>query len=211
MRTAPQALAYSRQFTTYSVGYCARFVQNCYGGPWIGTSAKDAWYRTRGKRYSWAPPAGVPVYWIGGTYWHVAMSTGNGNCRSTDWPYRGRVSEVGIGYLASRWGYRYLGWGADINGSWIQGIYSAPATTVVYSSVLRYGLRNESIRLVQRRLIALGFSIPAGATGYWGDQTVRAVAAWQRSKNQPYPYNTGRSMGPKQATLLMSGTGTRVV
>lgn len=209
MRTAQEALSYARRYTTYTPGFCARWVQICFAGPWIGTSAIDAWRRARMKRYTWPPPAGVPVYWSGGRYGHVAISTGGGRCRSTDWPSRGRVSETYISSLSRSWGYRYLGWSADVNGQGIRGIYSGPSQ-VVYASQTSYGKRNESVRQMQRRLIALGYRIPAGATGYYGEQTKAAVRAIQRAWRQPWPYNTGQSMGPLQLGRLFRGTNVAV-
>lgn len=51
---------------------------------------------------------------------------------------------------------------------------------MVYLSNVQYGKTNNDIVLVQRALINMGISIPAGATGYFGDQTLSAYATWQR-------------------------------
>src|SRR5262249_31187553 len=41
----------------------------------------------------------------------------------------------------------------------------------------------ESVRKIQRRLIALGFNVgPSGADGWIGLATQRAIVAWQRSR-----------------------------
>jgi hypothetical protein len=42
-------------------------------------------------------------------------------------------------------------------------------------SKLSYKQRNSDVRKMQKQLIAKGFNIPAGATGYYGDQTIAAV------------------------------------
>jgi murein DD-endopeptidase MepM/ murein hydrolase activator NlpD len=51
----------------------------------------------------------------------------------------------------------------------------------VLLSEAQYGLQNESVTIVQQALIAEGFSIPAGATGYFGDQTKAAYSQFQIS------------------------------
>lgn len=44
---------------------------------------------------------------------------------------------------------------------------------------VQYGLTNEDVRTVQNALITVGMSIPAGATGYFGDQTKAAYTQFQ--------------------------------
>lgn len=56
----------------------------------------------------------------------------------------------------------------------------APKGDWVWSSV-GPGQTSNSVKVVQKALIKLKFSIPAGATGFWGAQTTAAYAAWQRS------------------------------
>lgn len=48
-------------------------------------------------------------------------------------------------------------------------------------STLSYKKRNEDVKKMQKRLIAKGFVIPAGPTGYYGDQTVAAVKKFYSS------------------------------
>ena len=57
------------------------------------------------------------------------------------------------------------------------------ATTCTFSTDLTIGATGMSVTCLQTELIAGGFSIPAGATGYFGTQTRAAVASWQSSKN----------------------------
>ncbi len=57
------------------------------------------------------------------------------------------------------------------------------ATTCTFSADLTIGSTGMSVTCLQTELIAGGFSIPAGATGYFGTQTRAAVASWQSSKN----------------------------
>lgn len=51
---------------------------------------------------------------------------------------------------------------------------------MVALSNVRFGKRNEDVKATQAALIAVGISIPAGATGFFGEQTRSAYAAWQR-------------------------------
>jgi murein DD-endopeptidase MepM/ murein hydrolase activator NlpD len=51
----------------------------------------------------------------------------------------------------------------------------------VLLSEAQYGLQNESVTLVQQALLAEGFSIPDGATGYFGDETKAAYSQFQQS------------------------------
>jgi hypothetical protein len=51
----------------------------------------------------------------------------------------------------------------------------------VFPNNLEFGNKNESIRLLQKQLIAKGFDIPAGATSYYGDQTRKAAKEFYRS------------------------------
>ncbi|MEU0744163.1 transglycosylase SLT domain-containing protein [Streptomyces sp. NPDC006134] len=51
---------------------------------------------------------------------------------------------------------------------------------MVALSNVRFGKRNEDVKATQAALIAVGIGIPAGATGFFGEQTRTAYAAWQR-------------------------------
>lgn len=52
-----------------------------------------------------------------------------------------------------------------------------------FSRSLTIGSTGTDVTCLQQALIGGGFSIAAGATGYFGTQTRTAVAAWQSSKN----------------------------
>lgn len=225
MRDASAAVAYARRYTRYRSQYCLNFVQTMLGAPWSGPSAVWAWNHGKGKHGPDPhPPPGVPVWLLGSTYGHVCLSVGGGRVRTTDYPGRGQVSEVGIHELARAWGRRYVGWAEYLGGQKIPGVgHPGPSTPhptqhghyasgQVYVHMLKHGSRDsDSVRNVQRRLIDLGFHIPAGPTGTWFGQTDRAVAAWQRAAKQPAPWNKGTSMGPKQAARLLKGTGIKIV
>ncbi|MFE9621867.1 transglycosylase SLT domain-containing protein [Streptomyces sp. NPDC006527] len=52
---------------------------------------------------------------------------------------------------------------------------------MVALSNVRFGKHNDDVKAAQTALIAVGMSIPAGATGFFGEQTRSAYAAWQRT------------------------------
>jgi TP901 family phage tail tape measure protein len=104
---------------------CQKFVRMALGaGPGFG-SAIAAWNGAKYKHGIANPsavPAGVPVYWSGGKYGHVALSTGNGRIISTDYPKRGYIGTGTISSLTSEWHKKLLGWTEDINGKRIYGL-----------------------------------------------------------------------------------------
>jgi len=57
------------------------------------------------------------------------------------------------------------------------------SASVTFTQNLTIGSRGADVTALQNWLISRGFSIPAGATGYFGTQTRAAVAAWQASAN----------------------------
>lgn len=126
MRSASAAVAYARRYTTYRTQYCLNFVQTMLGAPWSGPSAVVAWQNARGKHGPDPhPPPGVPIWILGSKYGHIALSTGGGKCRSTDYPSQGRVGEVGILELARMWGRTYVGWAEYLGGQKIPGVFPA--------------------------------------------------------------------------------------
>lgn len=231
MRSASEAVAVARRYTSFRSQYCLLWVQTVLGAPNAGPYAAWAWEHNTQHRGDPHPPAGVPVYYLGSRYGHICLSVGGGRVRSTDWPRAGRagqtapVAEANIQDIARAWGRTYVGWTSTLAGIAIPGIGSGGSAPVVpasgggwknnavYVNKLHEGQSDsDSVWNVQKRLIALGFSIPAGPTGNWpaGGQTTAAVAAWQRSKNQAAPYNTGKSLGPRQTAALFAGTGVRI-
>ena len=72
----------------------------------------------------------------------------------------------------------------------IQALVSGSSSTTslcTFTRNLTIGATGSDVTCLQENLINLGFSIPAGATGYFGTQTRAAVAAWQASKNVSPP------------------------
>lgn len=124
-------------------GYCLMFVRTCLGIPKKYNSAIEAWEGAKNKRTTGTPPAGVPLFWRGGKFGHVALSAGGGYCYSTDIKRRGKVDKVLIGEIKKRWGYTYLGWTLDLNGQPVNLPAPPPAPSVSISlKALQYSARN---------------------------------------------------------------------
>lgn len=81
-------------------------------------SAIDAWEAAERKHWHATPPRGVPVFWAGGShgYGHVAISSGDWDCYSTDVVVADQVRWCVMPLIRLRWGLRYLGWTEDLNG-----------------------------------------------------------------------------------------------
>lgn len=99
---------------------CQRFVRTALSCPSGAGSAAEAWEAVpEAEQHTWYyPPAGVPVYWKGGTsgYGHAALSDGNGNVWSTDILRKGKIDLVHINLIQNRWNLIYLGWTETCNG-----------------------------------------------------------------------------------------------
>jgi hypothetical protein len=126
-RTGRNAInwASARLGDTGWLGLCQKFVRMSLGAGGGFPSALAAWNGARKKHgiaNSSAVPAGVPVYWGGGPYGHVALSTGGGGIIGTDFPTMGRIGRGTIAGLSARWRKPLLGWTEDINGKQIYGL-----------------------------------------------------------------------------------------
>jgi hypothetical protein len=86
---------------------------------------------------------------------------------------------------------------------------------IVYVGYLAEGQRHPSVRRLQRRLVELGFDIPAGPTGFYGPQTIRAVtemkSTWDGFRYVPQADTSGDTVGVLQAQALWAGTDVEVV
>lgn len=74
---------------------------------------------------------------------------------------------------------------ANVQASLTGGTPSTPSTpsssSCSFTRSLTTGATGSDVTCLQQALIAAGYSIPAGATGYFGGQTVAAVSAWQKA------------------------------
>ena len=62
------------------------------------------------------------------------------------------------------------------------GTTTTTTTTCTFTKDLTLKSSGQEVTELQKALIAGGYSIPAGATGYFGAQTQAAVIAWQKAK-----------------------------
>lgn len=74
-------------------------------------------------------------------------------------------------------------------------------------SQVGYGMSGAGVSALQTCLIEAGFSIPAGATGYYGNQTVTAVREFYAHELGMPTWN-GRSMGPRGRSALVGRLAT---
>jgi len=118
---------------------CQMFVRTRYGvGPGSAT-ARLGWLSAENKHTSYPPPAAVPVYfWMNNIFWHATITADHSaNVWSNDILRRGKIDKVGIGFIESRWGARYLGWTEEING-----VQVYDGRTVIDISNVIYAVRN---------------------------------------------------------------------
>lgn len=123
-----QAVANALNSTTNKVGMCAQWTRERFAIPALGdfdrdgdADAVDMWQACALKHYADVepvPPAGVPVFWSGGSrgHGHAAVSLGGGMVRSTDAWTAGLVGTVPLSEIGRRWGMHYLGWTEDLYG-----------------------------------------------------------------------------------------------
>ena len=72
-------------------------------------------------------------------------------------------------------------------------------------SVLRFGARNSAVKNLQACLIEAGYNIPAGATGYYGAQTRKAVKEFYKEWYGAWHGNWVGPQGVKQLVALVRG------
>jgi hypothetical protein len=101
-------------------GQCQKFVRTMFDVdpvPGFG-SAREAWLHTdpADRHGGGRPIPGVPCYFKIGKFWHAVISTGDGNCISTDIRRRGLPDEVALYAIVRAWGAQYLGWTETICG-----------------------------------------------------------------------------------------------
>lgn len=118
-------------------GLCLMFVRSMLDVDYKHPSAIEAWRAIpplQRHEEDTDPPPGVPLFWAGGRYGHVALSAGKrGYCWSTDIKRVGKVDRVPIDLIRARWGLDYLGWAESINGV---RVYPPTAPTVSVTEIV---------------------------------------------------------------------------
>ena len=74
------------------------------------------------------------------------------------------------------------------------------------NKTLTPGTTSADVTALQQFLIKQGFQIPAGATGYYGEQTKNAVAQWQKAKGVDTQGNDGY-WGPRSIAVASQPAG----
>jgi hypothetical protein len=122
--------------STY-IGWCLKAVRTCYDVDAHDFTASNGRDPLAHEAYDYAAhkhpttdphaiPRGVPVFWRGGSSGagHIAISTGDGGCWSTDIERNGYFDRVPIASIGTKWGMTLLGWTEDLNGV---RVWTAPA------------------------------------------------------------------------------------
>lgn len=230
--TASQAVARARAYLTYRIAMCLNFVWNCLDAPRSAglNDANAAWYAAKMRHTTGTPPAGAPVYWGGGKHGHIAMSLGNGYCRSTDVPEKGRVGTIAIATLTRTWGIPYRGWSEDYAGHPIPGVAKGvakppakkppvkkppvkppvkkPGGVGVSAPVLKLGSKGNAVKKLQGDLLRVfpDYAGPIRSGGgpitTYGPGTVKVVKEFQKRVKLP---QTGVVDAKTWAQLAKSG------
>lgn len=107
---------------------CQKWTRELVDAPSVGDvdgdgdpDAEDGWKAEPnvGKHFGDRnPPAGVPMYWEGGSEdnGHRAWSVGDGFLVGVDTPQNGKIGKVHIDWVERNWGLRYVGWSETISG-----------------------------------------------------------------------------------------------
>lgn len=164
LRTREEAVKAANASFVNTPRYCARWTRSQFGvaalGDYDGDSAADAEDMWKAATLPHAgdrtPPAGVPVFYGGGSQdnGHAAVSLGGGMIRSTDARGAGRVGTVPLDFPTREWGMPYLGWSEDLYGHVI--VSEEARRLTVWRDKLRARRARISKRLAElrRRLAA---------------------------------------------------------
>lgn len=201
-------------------GWCLVFVRKCFNVGALYGSAEKGYFGTDFKHGTDStPPLGVPVWWTNGGDGHVAISTGDGSCFSTDIKRRGKVDKVAISYITRKWGQRYRGWSEDVNGAriWRPAAPQRPAVDLSnVADAARHdqyrpqgqGLHEADVKIVEKALGMQGLRAAQFIDGYAGTEFRQAYAKWQKAVVGP-PFDG--IPGKESLTKLGDRRGFRVV
>ena len=86
------------------------------------------------------------------------------------------------------------------------GTVGTVASACAFTMDLHTGSSGAQVTCLQNELIAAGYSIPAGATGYFGAQTQAAVAAWQAANGVMPSVGYFGPISQAKWALMMTGS-----
>lgn len=160
-----QAVVNALRSTTYTPRHCAKWTREQFGVVALGdfdgdgdADAEDMWKAsTRKHPGDRNPPAGVPVFWGGGSEdnGHVGVAFASRRVRTIDRPSAGLVSTVPLDEIERVWGLPYLGWTEDLYGHVIPTVAPDPRPSVgpVVSAVNK-AIRAATTTKVGGRVVA---------------------------------------------------------
>ena len=168
----------------------------------------EEWWHAADGRASWAtkdidplrpPKTVISGHAIGATYFDfsIVKNITHPNTWGIDWndQNKGNCHIIQDNYACTE--------------AWIPYYETVPAPVkkpFVFTLDMKYGQKSEDVRQLQLRLISLGFTVPSGATGFYGKETQAAVFQFQLknillSWKERY-INKGSICGPKTRTKL---------
>jgi hypothetical protein len=157
-RTVIAALAWAMaQLTGYN-GLCLQFVRTAFGIPAKYPSAIAAWNGAAHKHKTTSTsgiPVGVPIFFSGGKYGHVAIYAGNGLMRTTNSSVGHPVTQSVAQWTRAGY-YTLLGWTEDLNGVRVYTppppAPSKPSTGSSSPAVLKVGSKGAKVKALQQGL-----------------------------------------------------------
>jgi hypothetical protein len=227
MRTGNAAVAWAKAQKSWATGMCQQYVRSCFDLGGYYASAADAWRGAKKKHTlsgdGSSAPRGVPIFWLGGSkgYGHIAMGLGNGMCRSTDWPSRGKVGDVKIDTITRTWHQDLVGWSEDLNNVtiWTKPDDAKTQPTVDLSDVINATKKDTKVKYGAFLKKALGKEVGKGSMNYgntilgkgWQDQYVKLQKKYLKSINvKPTAKNADGIPGKASLTWLGKRQGFKV-
>jgi hypothetical protein len=196
MRTFEQAKAFARHEHQQprAKGWfncCQMFSRQCVGAPAFGVSARQAFNNVpeKHRHHTSPPPPGSIAYYGRADHGagHAVFVVEGGKVWSNDILRHGRIDRVDWDIFIPKWGLAYRGWiDANPSGAALPIVHRASTAGFrqgrqVYRSKMRFKQPDsDSVWNLQQALVAHGMPFANGPTGYYGEWTRRACAAFQR-------------------------------
>jgi hypothetical protein len=201
-RTSTAAIARAKSWVgrSYPRGWCQKWTASViFGTGGVGdwdrdraADAEDGWKAAKVKvpaskiRSYNDIPAGVALYWSGGSgdHGHASVSAGGGDTYSTDLPYMGRVGRVAISEVRRRWRLTFLGY-VTVEGNGYT-LTDRPKGPVNKMDPANYGPGHSGAHItwLGDRLVTHGYGrhYRTGPGPVWGDADKLNVRDFQRAQ-----------------------------